>query len=250
MEEPNASNETPQQPKTRKIINLEKGGIFWSTWNFAEAALLAVLGALVIAFSGNENLKGSILPILGGFLIVSGFLRILANFLPVFAANGAEAALKAKIRSSLAYNMVVGGAFELALGIALVVAYANGTANGVADFLVRFGVDFIAIIFIVAGASFFLFAIAFIATKLYKLYMPIVEMIFGAALIGLGVYLMISFANNTDLIERIILILVGIILILAGIGKAIATIRAIQETRAEKALEKNVIEADEGKPKE
>ncbi len=227
-----------QNKKPRKIVNFEKGGIIWSSWNFIEAALLVALGVLAIIFSGKEEMMNSILPVLGSFFIISGALRILTNFIPIFSARGAEASIKAKIRAAMSYEFVIAGSLELAFGVALVAAYVSGnaTAKNVSDFLIQFGVDFIGIVFIVAGASLIIFALAFIITKLYKLYMPIIEMVFGATIVTLGIILMFLFNSNQDLVKQIILIITGIILILSGLGLLVTTIQTIQEVKAEKAL--------------
>jgi len=228
-----------QDKKPRKIVSFEKGGIIWSSWNFVEAALLVTLGVLSIAFSGKEEMMNFILPVLGSFFIISGTLRILTNFIPIFSARGAEASIKAKIRSAMSYGFVIAGSLELAFGIALVAAYLGGNANAldVSTFLIQFGVDFIGIVFIVAGVSLLVFAVAFLITRLYKLYMPIIEIVFGISLATIGIILIVLFANNRQLVEQIILIITGIVLILAGLGLLVTTIQTIQEVKAEKALE-------------
>jgi len=228
-----------QDKKPRKIVSFEKGGIIWSSWNFVEATLLVTLGVLSIAFSGKDDMMNFILPVLGSFFIISGILRILTNFIPIFSARGAEASIKAKIRSAMSYGFVIAGSLELAFGIALVAAYlgGNASATGVSTFLIQFGVDFIGIVFIVAGASLLVFAVAFLITRLYKIYMPIIEIVFGISIATLGIILMVLFANNPTLVKQIILIITGIILILTGLGLLVTTIQTIQEVKAEKALE-------------
>lgn len=242
-------NGSKQDKKPRKIVSFEKGGVIWSSWNFVEAALLVTLGILSIAFSGNPGMMQYILPVLGSFFIISGTLRILTNFIPVFSARGAEASIKAKIREAISYGFVIAGSLELAFGIALVTAYLGGSASAgdVSKFLIQFGVYFIGIVSIVAGTSFLFFAIAFLITKLYKLYMPIIEIVFGIFLVAIGITLITLLTNNPSLVNQIVLIITGITLILVGAGLLVITIQTIQEVKAEKSLEgtdDEVIDAD------
>ena len=88
--------------------------------------------------------------------------------------------------------MVIGGSFELALGITLCVIYAQ--QQSAIDTITLFLSTFIAIILIVAGVSLLLFAIGFIVAKMYKLYMPILEIILGLGVIALGVVVIIYMA--------------------------------------------------------
>src|SRR5574344_931595 len=97
--------------KEKKTLDLKKGGVIWVVWNYVEAALLLVAGILAIVFSKNKDLHNTILIIIGAFLIVGGFLKFLMNFLPVLSAVD---------KAKLSYDMVIGGAFELALGVTLV----------------------------------------------------------------------------------------------------------------------------------
>ena len=111
-----------------KLLSFEKGGIIWSTWNFVEAALMLVLGILAIVFvcqanGESEKLTGAMstmLNVVGIFIIIGGALKIVANFMPIFAANHLEAMIKAELKEKMSYDLVIGGSIELAGGIALV----------------------------------------------------------------------------------------------------------------------------------
>lgn len=240
------NNEKPEAPKKqRKPINFAKGGLLWSIWSFLEAALILVLGIICFVYtakaseSNDYNKVISTILFVGGiFLIAGGALKILANFLPVVARNAMDAAIKSKIKSQMSYDLVVGGAIELAIGIAFVISYANsdGALTGLVTFIAQFLAIFIGTLVTVAGVSLILFAIGFIISKLYKLYLPIIEIVFGAALIALGVVVFIYLAGNPSLTEMISLIVLGIVLVLAGIAMAVLTVVEINKARAKKAV--------------
>ncbi|HBE98954.1 MAG TPA: hypothetical protein DDW18_02830 [Firmicutes bacterium] len=252
--------ETPKgEKKEKKPINFGKGGLIWSIWNFLEAALIFVLGIICFVYTAKASANNSdisydkvisvILFIGGIFLILGGALKILVNFLPVIARSVTDAIIKEKIKSQLSYDLVVGGSIELAIGIAFVISYTNngGVLDQMVSFIAQFLAIFIGTLVTVAGASLILFAIGFIVSKLYKLYLPIIEIVFGAALIALGVVVFIYLAGNADLTKMISLVILGIILVLAGIAMAILTIVEINKIRLAKATinaAKDVIESE------
>ena len=90
-----------------------------------------------------------------------------------------------------------------------------------------------------------MFAIGFIVSKLYKLYMPILEIILGVLLIGAGVAIIILFTNNSEIVMSIMLVIVGLALIVASVFKIVGTIRAILKSKEEKEPDENVIDAPE-----
>ena len=244
--------ETPKgEKKEKKPINFGKGGLIWSIWNFLEAALIFVLGIICFVYTAKASANNSdisydkvisvILFIGGIFLILGGALKILVNFLPVIARSVTDAIIKEKIKSQLSYDLVV--------GIAFVISYTNngGVLDQMVSFIAQFLAIFIGTLVTVAGASLILFAIGFIVSKLYKLYLPIIEIVFGAALIALGVVVFIYLAGNADLTKMISLVILGIILVLAGIAMAILTIVEINKIRLAKATinaAKDVIESE------
>lgn len=226
-EEVKAEKVNPKkEKKPRKPIDTRKGGMIWTIWHYCEAILLIVLGVLAIVFNDNTDLKEAFLIIIGGFLILDGSLRILMNFLPLFGAED---------KKSLSFNFVVSGAFELAAGITLILE--RSAADAIALFLTYF----ISIILIVAGVSFLLFAIGFIATKLYHLYMPILEIILGLALIAGGVVILVYMKPNdsqtSEIFYRVVLILSGVIVTGVGLAEAVSTTSAlIVENRRKKVM--------------
>jgi hypothetical protein len=221
--------ENEEKKKARKTPDLKKGHLIWTIWNLTEAALLLVGGILAIVFSNNTDVQKVILPVVGGFMIAGGALKILMNFLPIVASNAYEAEAKVKAKAAMAYDLVIGGSFELALGATLITIYAQNNGQAVSA-IVNFLSIFIAIILIVAGASFLLFAIGFIVAKLYKLYMPILEIILSLALIALGVVVLV-YMNKTEVFMQVVLIITGVIMALAGLGMLADTIRTVQTVK-------------------
>ena len=102
----NAEEAKPEK-KAKKPLDLSRGSLIWTIWHFVEAALLVVGGILAIAFSDKEEIQKIIYPVVGAFLILGGFLKILTNFLPVVASSRAEAEVKLKAKKALAYDMGV-----------------------------------------------------------------------------------------------------------------------------------------------
>lgn len=219
--------EKVKEAKPKKIIDTRKGGMIWTIWHFTEAILLIVLGVLAIAFNKNTDLQRTFIIIIGAFLITDGALRVLMNYLPIF---------NAKEKASLSFNFVTTGALEVAAGITLIIE--NGAAQNIATFLIYF----ISIILIVAGVSFLLFAIAFIQTKLYKLYMPIFEIILALALIAAGVVILVYFKpgdNASNTFYSIVLIMIGVLAALAGVGMIISTsLVLVAENKKRKIIKK------------
>lgn len=228
--------ENEEKKKVRKTPDLKKGHLIWTIWNLTEAALLLVGGILAIVFSNNTDVQNVILPVVGGFMIAGGALKILMNFLPIVASNAFEAEAKVKAKAAMAYDLVIGGSFELALGATLITIYAQNNGQAVSA-IVNFLSIFIAIILIVAGCSFLLFAIGFIVAKLYKLYMPILEIILGAALIALGVVVLV-YMNKTEVFMQVVLIITGVIMALAGLGMLADTIRTVQTVKRAEQIAK------------
>ena len=244
----NENKEEAPKKKERKSINFGKGGLLWSIWNFLEAALILVLGIICFVYTAKASTNNSdisydkvisvILFIGGIFLILGGALKIVVNFLPVIARSVTDAIIKEKIKSQLSYDLVVGGAIELAIGIAFVISYTNngGLLDQMVSFIAQFLAIFIGTLVTVAGTSLILFAVGFIVSKLYKLYLPIIEIVFGAALIALGIIVFIYLAGNADLTKMISLVILGIILVLAGVAMAILTVVEINKIRVAKAI--------------
>ncbi|MBR3675070.1 MAG: hypothetical protein IKN69_02900, partial [Bacilli bacterium] len=219
--------------KEKKPLNMKKGGLIWSIWNFIEAALLLTMGILVIANCANADIQASVFIVISIFLMVGGLLKIVANFLPIIASSPLEAMAKQVIRSQLSYDLVIGGTIELAFGVALCVSMTGSNPAAIIEIIMNFIVWLVAVLLMAAGVSLIAFAIGFIITKLYKLYMPILEIILGALLVGAGITVIILFTNNSEIVMSIMLVIVGLALIVASVFKIVGTIRAILKNKKE-----------------
>ena len=232
-------------------INTKSGSLLWSIWHYVIGALLVVLGILAIAYNANTDLQKTFLIIIGAFVILDGVIRVALNFIPIFVL---------KNKSDLVFNFAISGALELAIGITLIVD--SGAADAIAALLTYF----IAIVLLVAAVILIVFAIAFIKTKLYRLYMPILEIVFAAALAALGIFILIKFnPENSSGFYSIVLIIVGILVIVFGVGEIVFTTlaligknkvkKAVEEAKQEEAKEaitvdeSNVVSTQEGEEK-
>lgn len=225
-----------------KSFSLKKGGLIWTIWNLVESLLLIVMGVLTIINCDSDSLHQQLFIIISVFLIIGGSLRIIANFLPVIGARKIDGQAKLVMRVNMSYSMCVAGAFELALGIALLVAMTGQEAANIVKYITSIIVYFTSVLLIVAGASLIMFAIGFIVSKLYKLYMPIIEIVFGLATAALGVVILVLFSDSNKIIITILLIVVGILLVLSGLGEAIMTVAPLikekKQSRKQKKDEK------------
>ena len=223
---------------------MKKGGLIWYIWNFIEAALLLTMGILVIANCANADIQASVFIVISIFLMVGGLLKIVANFLPVIASSPLEAMAKRLVRSQLSYDLVIGGTIELAFGVALCVSMTGSNPAAIIEIIMNFIVWIVAVLLMAAGASLIAFAIGFIVTKLYKLYMPILEIILGALLVGAGITVIILFLNNSNVVMSIMLVIVGLALIVASVFKIVGTIRAILKNKEEAEPDENVFDTE------
>ncbi|MBR5750533.1 MAG: hypothetical protein IKX82_02660 [Bacilli bacterium] len=231
--------------KEKKPLNMKKGGLIWSIWNFVEAALLLTMGILVIANCTNSDIQANVFIVISIFLMVGGLLKIVANFLPVIGTTPLEVMAKQAIRAQLSYDLVIGGTIELAFGVALCVSMTTGDPAAIIGIIMNFVVWLVSGLLIVSGVSLVAFAIGFIVSKLYKLYMPILEIILGVLLIGAGVAIIILFTNNSEIVMSIMLVIVGAALAVGAVFKVIGVVKAILKNKEEKEPDENVIDAPE-----
>ena len=223
---------------------MKKGGLIWSIWNFIEAALLLTMGILVIANCTNKDIQSSVFIVISIFLMVGGLLKIVANFLPVIGTSPLEVAAKQAVRSQLSYDLVIGGTIELAFGVALCVSMTGNNPAAIIEVIMNFVVWLVSVLLMTAGVSLIAFAIGFIVTRLYKLYMPVIEIILGALLIGAGVTIIVLFTNNSDIVMSIMLVIVGLALAVAAVFKVISVVKAIIKAKEEKEPNENVFDAE------
>lgn len=218
--------ETSNVKKTAKKI--------WSIWNTAEAVILLAAGVLAIVFGilydkNNEPFNGNMETILtysvASFVILDGLLRIIMSF------------LKQEQRTEESI-MLVGG-FEITLGVVVMVVLH--------EIFVETMVYFMAIGMIVIGLLFLIFSVLAIAKKANdKLFMPILEIIFGAILVGVGIFLIAAYNVDGDSKNRIALVLTGIVLSIVAIVQMVLTLISISKDK-EKGKETKPVKAKDKK---
>ena len=191
---------------------MKKGGLIWSIWNFIEAALLLTMGILVIANCTNKDIQSSVFIVISIFLMVGGLLKIVMR--------------------------------PPHLGQRPGISMTSGDPAAIINVIMNFVVWLVSVLLMAAGASLIAFAIGFIVSKLYKLYMPVIEIILGALLIGAGVTIIILFTNNSDIVMSIMLVIVGLALAVAAVFKIISVVKAIIKAKEEKEPDENVFDTE------
>ncbi len=206
---------------------------FWGIWNFVEALILLAAGilAIVIAFTNegnsNVNVESVIAYVVGAFILLDGSLRIVMSFAHYRGPKNTDES-----------GMLVGG-FEFAVGIVMIlleVHFFALTNQHVFTFLIA---HFIATLLIVIGLLLIIFSVVTIVKKYSGLFMPILEILFSAILVGVGITIFVLYykQNNTT----IVLVLTGSVLSVAGIAQGIITIITLKKAKREMG---NVHEVD------
>ena len=195
--------------ETQENKNVNK---FWTIWNIVEDVILLAAGVLAIVIGciggdDTDNLRNVIQNIItyaiASFIILDGMLRLIMTLL--------------KIKKAGEESIMLVSGFEITLGIVMMIVLK--------DILVEAMVYFIAIGAIVIGAMFLAFSIVTIIRKMADKYMmPILEIFFGAILIGVGLYIIILYNVNADAKNRICLILTGSVLSIVAVALAIITL--------------------------
>ena len=127
-------------------------------------------------------------------------------------------------------GMLIGG-FELSIGIVMVlleVHFYASTKEHVITFLIA---HFVAILLIVIGLLLIIFSSITIAKKYTKMFMPILEILFSAILIGVGITILVLYYKENN--ANIVLILTGSILSIAGIAQGIITLITLKKNKKE-----------------
>ena len=189
----------------------EKFKTFWLAWNLIEDALLIVAGALSIVFGimVNENsgaitsdtkvIENIILYVLASFIVLDGILRTV---------------LLAKRQSNAETSAYLIGGFEITIGIVLMILGS--------ETFFKLIINFLGVFLLVIGALFLFVSIRTIVKRLSSMLMPVLEIFFGAILIGFGTALMIIYhAGEVQIRNRVSYILIGTILAIAGIAMLI-----------------------------
>ena len=194
---------------------------FWTIWNIVEDVILLAAGVLAIVFgciNGNDNARNVINTIMtyaiASFIILDGLLRLIMTLL--------------KVKTSGDESIMLVSGFEITLGIVMMIVLKT--------VLIEAMVYFIAVGAIVIGSMFLAFSIVSLARKAVEKYaMPILEIIFGGILIGVGLYIIILYNVSPEAKNRICLILTGSVLAIVAIALAITTLISCKK-RKSKAL--------------
>lgn len=200
----------------------------WAIWNYVEAFLLICAGVLGVVFGSISDLSNSS-SINMTIAIVAGLFVILDGILRIFMAL-------ASMKESEESILLIAG-FEVSIGIVIMLTYT---------IFIELLIKFLAVLLIVMGVLLVLFSIFSIIKKTSKTFMPILEILFGAVLVSVGIAVLIMFYSNDPSISNKIMILVaGIIMALAGVAQLI--VATIQYKKSKKKYGVSLKEEEENK---
>ncbi len=211
---------------TEKVKNKEKArNRFWFIWNLIETfvlfggGVLSVVAGIIASPDNPEVLQGmenAIAYLVAGFAIFDALLRII-----VFMW---------KLEKDSDVSPLVIAGFELSLGVLLVLIQSQ---HQLFTYTV---VNLVAITLMVAGALLLTLAIFFLAKHKGKIFAPILEIVFAAVLVGVGIVIEILYnSNEIGTRERLVLIMIGVIIALAAIGFFVTLL--INNHKAKKKIE-------------
>lgn len=183
---------------------------FWFIWNLVETILLLAGGVLSIVagiLATKEDAASSVITaengiayLIAGFALLDGVLRVIL-FL-------------AKYKQGADITPLLVSAFEITVGTLFILLQINFKESNIFTFTVA---NLIAILLMVTGALLLTLAIFFIVKKKAKVFVPILEIVFAAVLIGVGVLIEVLYNTDGER-ERLVLIMTGIIVTLAAIA--------------------------------
>lgn len=197
------SKETEKKKKIAKV---------WTIWNTIEAVLLIASGIMSIVAGAlhkpgeqgaAQQLEQMLAYFVAGFVILDGVLRVIL-YLARFKKNDDR-------------SPFVTSGFEIAAGTLIILMQVKYN-----DFFVYGIVNFVAVLLMVMGLLLLVFAIYVLVKKYEKLTMPVLEILLAAILIGVGVAIEIMY-NTSDSREKLVLIMAGAILLVAGMAMLIFT---------------------------
>ena len=197
------SKETEKKKKIAKV---------WTIWNTIEAVLLIASGIMSIVAGAlhkpgeqgaAQQLEQMLAYFVAGFVILDGVLRVIL-YLARFKKNDDR-------------SPFVTSGFEIAAGTLIILMQVKYN-----DFFVYGIVNFVAVLLMVMGLLLLVFAIYILVKKYEKLTMPVLEILLAAILIGVGVAIEIMY-NTSDSREKLVLIMAGAILLVAGMAMLIFT---------------------------
>ncbi len=200
--------------KQKKISHL------WGAWNLIEAILLMAAGALSIAAAilfteggGDQSPIQTVLAIVVGvFIAMDGVLRIVM--------------VMTKQKKNPDSSIMLIGGFEITAGIVVAIMH-----KAFIDIIV----NFLGVLLLVIGFLFVLFSIIMIARKNSPtFFMPIIEIVFGAILLAIGLTILILYyGSDIGMRNKVTLIVIGAVMAIAGLAQAIIT--GISLRKAKKA---------------
>ncbi len=219
--------------------NKAKLNKFWGVWNFLEAIILLAAGvlAIVVAFmSGdnetlsNMNMESIIAYVASAFVLLDGILRVVMSLVHYRGLKETDES-----------GMLIGG-FEITIGVVMVLMEIHFFRLTNQHIFTYFIANFIATLLIAIGMLLIIFSIVTIARKYGGLFMPILEIMFSAILVGVGIAIFILYYRQDN--TNIVLILTGSILCIASIAQMIITIVTLKKAKkeAKEASQSTIIE--------
>ena len=188
--------------KQKKISHL------WGAWNLIEAILLMAAGALSIAAAILFTEGG------GDQSPIQTVLAIVVVMVMTKQKKNPDSSI-----------MLIGG-FEITAGIVVAIMH-----KAFIDIIV----NFLGVLLLVIGFLFVLFSIIMIARKNSPtFFMPIIEIVFGAILLAIGLTILILYyGSDIGMRNKVTLIVIGAVMAIAGLAQAIIT--GISLRKAKKA---------------
>lgn len=230
--------------KKKQKTSVEK---FWGIWNVTESILLMIagvlaitVGAISVANPDNANMQdvaktiGDIVPFVAGlFIVMDAIMRVIISF--------------TKFRKDSDESAMMVGSFEATVGIVIMMFYTHFT---------ELVADFVAVFMMCIGVSLIIFSIISIAKGKSKIFIPILEILFAAMLIAVGVAILVIYYQDSGNVarQRLVLIISGSILFISGIAYLIMTRISRRKQEKEKLEEETPkpkgIKGGKGKPSE
>ena len=199
---------------------LKRGGIGWVIWNCTESIILAAGGILCCVFCANGDFQKTALLIVGILIMLDAALRLTLGVIDVIKIGN-----RSIVKTD--YIEALTGSFELALGIILVLTYVEAASIEV---VFKFVGLFLGILLITLGSVTLIYAIAYIVKKHNTLITNILTIIGACLVIALGVVAIIYLTKQST-VMTVFLIVLGIVLIAAGIGLLVFTITVAKGAR-------------------
>lgn len=187
----------------------------WGVWNIVEALLLVCSGVLSIVIGSISETPGEQGPIQTVLAVVVGIFIALDGLLRIIMVLSRQAKTEQSI-------MLIGG-FEITAGIVVAIMH---------PYFVGIIVNFLGVLLLVIGLLFGLFSIFSIAKRWERFYMPILEIVFGAILLSVGVSILILYyGSDTAMQNRVTLIVIGAVMGIAGLSQFIITLISLSKAK-------------------